>query len=280
MSAFIMSPRRFFFFQAEDGIRDIGVTGVQTCALQIFLAQWACNGRKVFAWRNLLLVFVVPTLLMFGLCIYQQEHIVKPRMERQQRALAQKEKANNAAKAQLSPAQKQGTAHSYDVFNLSRWLDTSTSRMASFVENFVGESVLLHDDHLLEDQLKGRPVIVAYSSLWSYIIIGVILLLTVAGLALGWRDTFMRMSASWMAFTLFLHFIPGFALKEVYIMGAHWLFFIPIAMGYLLRRMGQGAGQNLTLGRMLIGTRLLVGVLMVVLYGHNLRLIATHLLAH
>src|SRR3712207_5733683 len=26
----------FYFFQAEDGIRDIGVTGVQTCALPIF----------------------------------------------------------------------------------------------------------------------------------------------------------------------------------------------------------------------------------------------------
>src|SRR3712207_7124156 len=26
----------WFFFQAEDGIRDIGVTGVQTCALPIF----------------------------------------------------------------------------------------------------------------------------------------------------------------------------------------------------------------------------------------------------
>ena len=25
--------KKFFFFQAEDGIRDIGVTGVQTCAL-------------------------------------------------------------------------------------------------------------------------------------------------------------------------------------------------------------------------------------------------------
>src|SRR3712207_7960568 len=27
----------FFFFQAEDGIRDIGVTGVQTCALPIYV---------------------------------------------------------------------------------------------------------------------------------------------------------------------------------------------------------------------------------------------------
>src|SRR3712207_8298751 len=30
-----------FFFQAEDGIRDIGVTGVQTCALPIY------RGRQV-----------------------------------------------------------------------------------------------------------------------------------------------------------------------------------------------------------------------------------------
>ena len=29
----------FFFFQAEDGIRDIGVTGVQTCALPILGAK-------------------------------------------------------------------------------------------------------------------------------------------------------------------------------------------------------------------------------------------------
>src|SRR2546427_6340171 len=29
---------RFFFFQAEDGIRDLTVTGVQTCALPIYAA--------------------------------------------------------------------------------------------------------------------------------------------------------------------------------------------------------------------------------------------------
>src|SRR2546426_6118446 len=34
----------FFFFQAEDGIRDYKVTGVQTCALPI----WRCLG-----WRQL-----------------------------------------------------------------------------------------------------------------------------------------------------------------------------------------------------------------------------------
>src|SRR5699024_12062428 len=31
-----------FFLQAEDGIRDRNVTGVQTCALPIFHTGWAC----------------------------------------------------------------------------------------------------------------------------------------------------------------------------------------------------------------------------------------------
>ena len=35
----------FFFFQAEDGIRDIGVTGVQTCALPIYRRQGTALAR-------------------------------------------------------------------------------------------------------------------------------------------------------------------------------------------------------------------------------------------
>src|SRR3712207_8500900 len=33
--SWLLVVNEFFFFQAEDGIRDIGVTGVQTCALPI-----------------------------------------------------------------------------------------------------------------------------------------------------------------------------------------------------------------------------------------------------
>src|SRR3712207_5541790 len=38
-----------FFFQAEDGIRDIGVTGVQTCALPIFADREHMLNDDVFA---------------------------------------------------------------------------------------------------------------------------------------------------------------------------------------------------------------------------------------
>src|SRR2546429_5291406 len=39
----------FFFFQAEDGIRDVAVTGVQTCALPIFVDADVPSDRDVAA---------------------------------------------------------------------------------------------------------------------------------------------------------------------------------------------------------------------------------------
>src|SRR5207302_5462273 len=45
----------FFFFQAEDGIRDFHVTGVQTCALPIYQPQgygWHAYYGARFAWRD------------------------------------------------------------------------------------------------------------------------------------------------------------------------------------------------------------------------------------
>src|SRR2546430_7141866 len=44
----------FFFFQAEDGIRDLTVTGVQTCALPIFqqYEQFMQQGDSAAAGKN------------------------------------------------------------------------------------------------------------------------------------------------------------------------------------------------------------------------------------
>src|SRR5260370_18762249 len=49
--------RLFFFFQAEDGIRDSSVTGVQTCALPIFHLdpQQAGTVAGIFFWGYLVL---------------------------------------------------------------------------------------------------------------------------------------------------------------------------------------------------------------------------------
>src|SRR5437763_7004085 len=53
----VEEPLPLFFFQAEDGIRDTSVTGVQTCALPIFpiwnelLAVVRLDGRRSVRWR-------------------------------------------------------------------------------------------------------------------------------------------------------------------------------------------------------------------------------------
>src|SRR2546430_5460324 len=45
--------RLFFFFQAEDGIRDLTVTGVQTCALPIFSSpRPSCCRRNLLQWST------------------------------------------------------------------------------------------------------------------------------------------------------------------------------------------------------------------------------------
>src|SRR5205809_4927356 len=55
-----------FFFQAEDGIRDVAVTGVQTCALPILIPMATLAGILVVVaysmseWRTFLAEFRAP----------------------------------------------------------------------------------------------------------------------------------------------------------------------------------------------------------------------------
>ena len=75
---------------------------------------------------------------------------------------------------------------------------------------------------------------------------------------------------AWFATDIFLHIILGFGIIEVYIMGAHWLFVIPIAITYLFKRIRQR--------RVLIGARLLITVLSLALMAYNLSLIIPYML--
>src|SRR2546429_6272858 len=56
----------FFFFQAEDGIRDVAVTGVQTCALPIFMRAGVL---QIGATSTLTLTSNTPArMIMIGRC--------------------------------------------------------------------------------------------------------------------------------------------------------------------------------------------------------------------
>src|SRR2546430_5688492 len=51
----------FFFFQAEDGIRDLTVTGVQTCALPILALKRYSRKKQTPGQMKLLLCQLIPS---------------------------------------------------------------------------------------------------------------------------------------------------------------------------------------------------------------------------
>jgi len=118
-----------------------------------------------------------------------------------------------------------------------RWTDITTSRWSSAVENLFGEGIQLHRDYALGDVLRHRPVIVNYRSPVQYIIEALILLLFLAGVWFGHRSRFLWIALACAAFDMLLHLGLGFGLNEVYIMSAHWIFILPLAMTYLFKAM-------------------------------------------
>src|SRR2546427_241982 len=67
----------FFFFQAEDGIRDLTVTGVQTCALPI-LTRVFLDGLGVLpSWAGLLVLIVGVASAVLGVLYALMEHDLK-----------------------------------------------------------------------------------------------------------------------------------------------------------------------------------------------------------
>ena len=116
-----------------------------------------------------------------------------------------------------------------------KWINSGTSRVDVLTENFFGESLQLHREHLLGDVLMKRPVVVHYTHPAQYVVEACLVALLVAGLWRGRRDRFAWLLAAILAFNLLLHIGIGFAIDEVYIMTSHWAFVVPLLMGWLLQ---------------------------------------------
>ena len=219
-----------------------------TNGVKVALAAWFAGGRKVFAWRSIA-SFVVPTLLLGAIYVWQQDAIVAPQernIKRIEAAVAKKDPARIAKLKEHDDFVKQqnGEALTKSV-PLLEWSDMTTSRWQSAVDNLFGESLQLHRDYLLEDVQQTRPVFVEYRSAVNYIVEALVVLLLVAGAWIARREKFFLMVLSWFAFDMIMHMGFGFGLNEVYIMTAHWAFIIPIAAGYILRHKNSMAARVL-----------------------------------
>lgn len=120
-----------------------------------------------------------------------------------------------------------------------RWTDKTTSRWDTMVENLFGEAIVLHDDHLLGDVLRDRPVIVHYKLYQNYIFEAVIVAMFIMGIWYGRKKVLLWTALSFFMMDMLLHVGLGFGINEVYIMSAHYMFAIPIAIAFTLRYAGE-----------------------------------------
>ena len=239
-----------------------------TNGVKVALAAWFVNGRKVFSWRSIA-AFVVPTLLLGAIYVWQQDAIVAPqerKIKRIEAAVAKKDPARIAKLNEHNDFVKQqnGEALTKDV-PLLEWSDITTDRWQSAVDNLFGESLQLHRDYLLEDVQQTRPVFVQYRSALNYVVEALLVVLLAVGAWTARREKFFLMVLAWFGFDMLMHMGFGFGLNEVYIMTAHWAFIIPIAAGYILRRSNSMA------------PRVLVAALAVWLWAYNAAIVIGYL---
>lgn len=239
-----------------------------TNGVKVALAAWFAGGRKVFAWRSIV-AFVVPTLLLGAIYVWQQDAIVAPqerKIKRIEAAVAKKDPVRIANLKEHNDFVKQqnGEALTKDV-PLLEWSDITTDRWQSAVDNLFGESLQLHRDYLLEDVQQTRPVFVQYRSALNYVVEVLLVVLLAVGAWTARREKFFLMVLAWFGFDMLMHMGFGFGLNEVYIMTAHWAFIIPIAAGYILRRSNSMA------------PRVLVAALAVWLWAYNAAIVIGYL---
>lgn len=271
-----------------------------TNGIKVFLAALFTNRRRFFKPSFLLPAVILPVIGLGVFAQWEFDTFEKPKNERREAFKVRSEKRQRAKLFQayqtanelkdsvqiaaivdsvmrlraLEAYQKQqqepNVAHKGTPIaqvEFLNWSDISTSRGATCIENLFGESFILHREHLLEDTLAGRPVIVRYRSALPYIAEGLIICLFLCGIWCGRRSRLMWMSLSFFGFDLLLHLLIGFGINEVYIMTPHWAFVPTITTGFLFKTL-RGRKRILLRGitACLAGSLLVYNVTLIVQY--------------
>ena len=234
--------------------------------LKTFLAALFTNGKGFFRIKYLLLAVILPSALIWGFARVEYRHFVWPKemarheakMKKNQEATAQiyqqykdstgitdstkvdaavkkiiKQKAHDKYVRDHKQIWNKNTGKPLMKGEFMRWTDISTSRSETMVENFFGEAIQLHKQHLLGDVLRDRPVMVKYESSVNYVVEGIIVLLFLLGIIAGRKSRFLWMAMMFFLFDAALHIGLGFGINEVYIMTAHYMYVVPISIAFL-----------------------------------------------
>jgi hypothetical protein len=282
----IQKGRRFTWWQS---VLFFYITAGVTLSngIKVFLSGFFVNLKDFFRPKYLLLAVVMPAALLWLTATWEYRTFVEPvekqRQEekkhkaeilaRQVEAMSPEQRAKFEAKKarreRVLRIQAAKTGKPIDSEGFLRWTDITTSRTESIVENLFGESIQLHTEHLLQDIMRRRPMFVHYTYWWNYAVEALVAMFFIAGIWMGRRSRFLWLAMSFFLLDMLLHVVLGFGLNEVYIMTAHWIYVIPIAMGFLLRGLQ---------GRWRTGMGIVVSLLTAYLFIYNVSLIAQYLL--
>lgn len=276
-----------------------GVTlsnGIKTYIYSLFT-----NGRKFFRLKYFLFAVLLPAALIWGFARWEYRTFVLPKELARNEAAAKKRAENTrkmyeafkdttsikgseeirkafnaelqrrAEEKQRNDSKRAWNKHTGKPMGKGKfmnWTDGTTSRAETAVENLFGESIQLHPDYLLQDTLRSRPVIVRYRWAANYVVEGLLVLLFAAGIWYGRRSRFLWMALCGFAFDMALHLGLGFGINEVYIMGAHWLFVIPFAIGFLLKGARDSKAEPWLRAALVLLTAWLMGYNMTLFIGY------------
>lgn len=222
------------------------------------------------------LLYFIPVGIIGSIFLWQQNTVkaeddaMAKRIEQQRLktdTLFAKEAKRKEAKSQVLGEKQVGDS------KLFQWTDATVDRLPTVYENVFGEGLILHETHVLEDvnTVNARPVFVAYQNKLFYIVEAIIVTLFAAGVWCGRRHRLMWMLLAMMLFDAVMHLGFRFAIADIYIMTAHWAFIIPVSVAFLLRSVADK--RQLRIG--IIAT---VAAITLLLWWHNLSLIAHHIL--
>lgn len=247
--------------------------------LMVFLCGLFVNRKRFFRPAYLLLAVIIPALSIWVIREKAYEKFVHPTEVKRHKANAKRKAEQKKKTLQMQIRQKQedslllaqGDTATYNARmqdrkreahkkaeakkkrgprqgapittkGFLRWTDVTTSRWDASVENLFGESIQLHQDYLLGDVMRSRPMVVRYRWWINYGVEAIIVLLFFAGLWYGRRKRFLWLVLSFFSMNMALHMVLGFGINEVYIMSAHWIYAIPFSIAYMLKSL-QGKWQ-------------------------------------
>lgn len=245
--------------------------------LKVFLAALVTRRKKFFRPGFLLLAVALPSLLMWGFARWEYRtyvwpkemarHEIKMRKDREHTAQIRsqvrdsigakdsaavekmvrkikQQKAVETYRANRKKIWNRNTGKPFAKGEFMRWTDKTTARIPVCVENLFGEAIQLHEQNLLGDVLRNRPVIVRYSYAANYIVEAAIVLLFVLGVWFGRKSRFLWTALSFMLMDVALHVGLGFGINEIYIMSAHYMFVLPIATAFLVKASESASGSR------------------------------------